>query len=125
MSTAGKVAIVTGAGTGVGRAAALALLRAGYRVALAGRRPEPLESVKKEAGAAVRAVAIDHAITALRVAKQDQVLAEQAQRAQRPPGVGVELVCERRRLPVAAQQAAGGRAGPDARHQFILFCSHT
>ena len=52
MSTAGKVAIVTGAGTGVGRAAALALLRAGYRVALAGRRPEPLESVKKEAGAA-------------------------------------------------------------------------
>jgi len=52
MSTAGKVAIVTGAGTGVGRAAALALLRAGYRVALAGRRPQPLESVKKEAGAA-------------------------------------------------------------------------
>jgi NAD(P)-dependent dehydrogenase (short-subunit alcohol dehydrogenase family) len=52
MSTAGKVAIVTGAGTGVGRAAALALLRAGYRVVLAGRRPEPLENVKKEAGAA-------------------------------------------------------------------------
>jgi len=51
MSTAGKVAIVTGAGTGVGRAAALALLRAGYRVVLAGRRPEPLENVKKEAGA--------------------------------------------------------------------------
>jgi NAD(P)-dependent dehydrogenase (short-subunit alcohol dehydrogenase family) len=52
MSTPGKVAIVTGAGTGVGRAAALALLRAGYRVVLAGRRPEPLENVKKEAGAA-------------------------------------------------------------------------
>ena len=52
MSTAGKVAIVTGAGTGVGRAAALALLRAGYRVVLAGRRPEPLENVQKEAGAA-------------------------------------------------------------------------
>jgi NAD(P)-dependent dehydrogenase (short-subunit alcohol dehydrogenase family) len=51
MSIAGKVAIVTGAGTGVGRAAALALLRAGYRVVLAGRRPEPLENVKKEAGA--------------------------------------------------------------------------
>jgi len=51
MSTPGKVAIVTGAGTGVGRAAALALLRAGYRVVLAGRRPEPLENVKKEAGA--------------------------------------------------------------------------
>jgi NAD(P)-dependent dehydrogenase (short-subunit alcohol dehydrogenase family) len=52
MSTSGKVAIVTGAGTGVGRAAALALLRAGYRVVLAGRRPEPLENVKKEAGTA-------------------------------------------------------------------------
>jgi len=51
MSTAGKVAIVTGAGTGVGRAAALALLRAGCRVVLAGRRPEPLENVKNEAGA--------------------------------------------------------------------------
>jgi len=52
MSTPGKVAIVTGAGTGVGRAAALALLRAGYRVVLAGRRAEPLENVKKEAAAA-------------------------------------------------------------------------
>ncbi|MDX1435085.1 MAG: SDR family oxidoreductase [Gammaproteobacteria bacterium] len=51
MTNPGKVAIVTGAGTGVGRAAALALLRAGYRVVLAGRRPEPLENVKKEAGA--------------------------------------------------------------------------
>ena len=51
MSTAAKVAIVTGAGTGVGRAAALALLRAGFRVVLAGRRPEPLDSVQKEAGA--------------------------------------------------------------------------
>jgi len=51
MTTPRKVAIVTGAGTGVGRAAALALLRAGYRVVLAGRRPEPLENVKKEAGA--------------------------------------------------------------------------
>lgn len=38
-----KIAIVTGAGTGVGRAVALALLGAGYRVALAGRRSEPLE----------------------------------------------------------------------------------
>ena len=38
-----KVAIVTGAGTGVGKSAALALLRAGYSVALAGRRAGPLE----------------------------------------------------------------------------------
>ncbi|MEC7123746.1 MAG: 3-oxoacyl-ACP reductase, partial [Pseudomonadota bacterium] len=33
-----KIAIVTGAGTGVGRAAALAMMNAGYGVALAGRR---------------------------------------------------------------------------------------
>jgi NAD(P)-dependent dehydrogenase (short-subunit alcohol dehydrogenase family) len=54
-----KVAIVTGAGTGVGRAVALALLREGYRVALAGRRPEPLAQVVAEAGpAASRALAV-------------------------------------------------------------------
>ena len=39
-----KVAIVTGAGSGIGRATALALLKAGYKVALAGRRPEALEA---------------------------------------------------------------------------------
>jgi len=38
MNNTEKVAIVTGAGTGVGRAAALALMKAGYAVALAGRR---------------------------------------------------------------------------------------
>lgn len=52
MSSDGKVAIVTGAGTGVGKASALALLKDGYSVALAGRRVEPLESTKKEAGSA-------------------------------------------------------------------------
>src|SRR6266850_6815107 len=46
-----KVAIVTGAGTGVGRAAALALMKAGYAVTLVGRRKEPLEAVAKEGGA--------------------------------------------------------------------------
>jgi NAD(P)-dependent dehydrogenase (short-subunit alcohol dehydrogenase family) len=45
---ASKVAIVTGAGTGVGRAAALALMKAGYAVTLVGRRKEPLEAVAKE-----------------------------------------------------------------------------
>ena len=39
-----QIAIVTGAGTGVGRAAALALLGAGWHVALAGRRQEALEA---------------------------------------------------------------------------------
>jgi NAD(P)-dependent dehydrogenase (short-subunit alcohol dehydrogenase family) len=43
MTTSGKSAIVTGAGSGIGRAAALALLREGYAVALAGRRREALE----------------------------------------------------------------------------------
>jgi NAD(P)-dependent dehydrogenase (short-subunit alcohol dehydrogenase family) len=45
---AAKVAIVTGAGTGVGKAAALALMKAGYAVALAGRRKEPLEETARE-----------------------------------------------------------------------------
>ena len=45
-----KVAIVTGAGSGVGKAAALALLREGYAVALAGRRAEALEQVAADAG---------------------------------------------------------------------------
>ena len=43
-----KVAMVTGAGTGIGRAVTLALLRDGYRVALAGRRREPLERTAEE-----------------------------------------------------------------------------
>jgi NAD(P)-dependent dehydrogenase (short-subunit alcohol dehydrogenase family) len=47
-----KVALVTGAGTGVGRSAALALMKDGYAVVLAGRRKEPLEAVAKEGGGA-------------------------------------------------------------------------
>ena len=46
-----KVAIVTGAGSGIGHAAALALLQAGYHVVLAGRRLEALQQTVKEAGA--------------------------------------------------------------------------
>ena len=46
-----KTALVTGAGTGVGKAVALALLKDGYHVALAGRRKEMLEQTVKEAGA--------------------------------------------------------------------------
>ena len=51
MSGNGKVAMITGAGTGVGRACALAMLREGYSVVLAGRRPGPLEKTKAGAGA--------------------------------------------------------------------------
>jgi len=53
-----KIAIVTGAGTGIGKAAALALLKDGWHVALAGRRAEPLEAVVAESGAGPRAVAV-------------------------------------------------------------------
>jgi len=44
MSASGKIAVVTGAGSGVGRAAALALLNEGYAVVLAGRRKDALEA---------------------------------------------------------------------------------
>jgi NAD(P)-dependent dehydrogenase (short-subunit alcohol dehydrogenase family) len=54
-----KSAIVTGAGSGIGRAVALALLREGYAVALAGRRPEALQETVAQSGAAgARALAV-------------------------------------------------------------------
>src|ERR1035437_1397654 len=43
MSDIGKIALVTGAGSGIGRAVSLALQSAGYSVVLAGRRAEALE----------------------------------------------------------------------------------
>ena len=51
METPRRVALVTGAGSGIGRACALGLLRAGYAVVLAGRRPEALEATAHESGA--------------------------------------------------------------------------
>jgi len=47
-----KTAIITGAGTGIGKAVALTLLKNGYQVALAGRRQALLEQVVADAGAA-------------------------------------------------------------------------
>jgi len=53
-----RIAIVTGAGTGIGRSAALALLADGWSVALAGRRLEPVQQVANESGAGARAFAV-------------------------------------------------------------------
>ena len=53
-----KVAIVTGAGSGIGKAVALALLKEGYSVALAGRRKDRLDQAVNESGAGSRALAI-------------------------------------------------------------------
>ena len=50
MKEQGKVAIVTGAGTGIGKSASLRLFEAGYRVVLSGRRRGPLEEVAAQAG---------------------------------------------------------------------------
>ncbi|HEY8050105.1 MAG TPA: SDR family oxidoreductase [Ramlibacter sp.] len=58
-----KVAIVTGGGTGVGKAAALALLRDGWRVAVAGRRKEPLDATIAEAKAGERGLAVPTDVT--------------------------------------------------------------
>jgi NAD(P)-dependent dehydrogenase (short-subunit alcohol dehydrogenase family) len=45
-----SIAVVTGAGSGIGRAASVALAGAGFTVVLAGRRPEPIEAAAGEAG---------------------------------------------------------------------------
>jgi NAD(P)-dependent dehydrogenase (short-subunit alcohol dehydrogenase family) len=67
-----KTAIITGAGTGIGRAIARAFIREGARVALVGRRKEPLESLLQEAGESALMLAGD-------VSRQtdiDRILAE-------------------------------------------------
>src|SRR5262245_7944816 len=58
-----KVAIVTGAGSGIGRATAIALLREGYSVALAGRRADALEQTASQAGTGGHALAIPTDVT--------------------------------------------------------------
>ena len=50
MNGIGRIALVTGAGTGIGKRTAWLLLEAGYSVVLVGRRVEPLEQTVEEAG---------------------------------------------------------------------------
>ena len=58
-----KVALVTGAGSGIGKSAALALLKDGYHVALVGRRKDMLEKAATESGAGDRALVLAADIT--------------------------------------------------------------
>jgi NAD(P)-dependent dehydrogenase (short-subunit alcohol dehydrogenase family) len=60
---ANRVALVTGAGTGIGKSAALALLKDGYQVALVGRRKELLDKTAADSGAQDRAMVLPADIT--------------------------------------------------------------
>jgi len=54
-----KIALVTGGGTGIGRAVAVALAREGFTVVVSGRRPEPLDATAAEAGHGALALPCD------------------------------------------------------------------
>jgi len=68
MAASKRVALVTGAGSGIGKSAALALLRDGYHVGLVGRRKELLEKTATESGDQERALVLAADIT-----KDDEV----------------------------------------------------
>src|SRR4051794_12250541 len=63
MESHGKGALVTGAGSGIGRATALALGKDGYAVVLAGRRADALEHTASLAGAGARTLAVPTDVT--------------------------------------------------------------
>ena len=63
MKKSHQVAIVTGAGSGIGQAAALALLSDGWRVVLAGRRAEALQETVQLAGAGAHVLAVPTDVT--------------------------------------------------------------
>jgi NAD(P)-dependent dehydrogenase (short-subunit alcohol dehydrogenase family) len=63
MEAAGRVALVTGAGSGIGRAVALGLSAAGYTVALAGRRVGALEETAAQAAAPGRTLVVPTDVT--------------------------------------------------------------
>jgi len=63
MTSSGRVAVITGAGSGIGRSVALAFLKDGYRVALAGRRKDRLEQTAKDSGAGERALVVPTDVT--------------------------------------------------------------
>ena len=71
MSTAAKIALVTGAGSGVGKAVATALAKAGYNLVLAGRRKEPLE----ETAAIVNAAGTQALVVPTDVSKRESIVA--------------------------------------------------
>lgn len=58
-----RVALITGAGSGIGKATALAFLRDGFRVVLSGRHTDPLEEVARQSGAPERAIAVAADVT--------------------------------------------------------------
>jgi NAD(P)-dependent dehydrogenase (short-subunit alcohol dehydrogenase family) len=60
----GRVAVITGAGSGIGRAVAAALGASGYRVVLCGRRRAPLDGVAQEIGGETLVVEADVAVEA-------------------------------------------------------------
>ena len=66
-----RIALVTGASRGIGRACALELVRAGYRVALAARQTDKLEEVAAE----VRAAGGEAYVVALDLASQESIKA--------------------------------------------------